>query len=192
MNLWNYIQGFRKGKEANRIEKEAMQDPFLADALAGYEQVKGDHSKRIKKIRKQLPGQTLQDLYSYQVLGVACCLAILICAMAFLHIYRSSIFKTDKVTEYVDLSLFDQTEPTVGWKEFWVYLKSELKYPVDECKDAKGKVVLRFNINSEGHPYDFTVLEPLCPSIDKELIRTIKEGPTWEISNQAVEIEIDL
>ena len=33
MKLSDYIRGFRKGKEAHRLEKEAMRDPFLADAL---------------------------------------------------------------------------------------------------------------------------------------------------------------
>ena len=32
MKLSDYIRGFRKGKEAHRLEKEAMRDPFLADA----------------------------------------------------------------------------------------------------------------------------------------------------------------
>ena len=35
MKLSDYIRGFRKGKEAHRLEKEAMRDPFLADALKG-------------------------------------------------------------------------------------------------------------------------------------------------------------
>ena len=32
MKLLDYIRGARKGKEAHRLEKEAMRDPFLADA----------------------------------------------------------------------------------------------------------------------------------------------------------------
>ena len=34
MKLLDYIRGLRKGKEAHRLEKESMQDPFLADAMA--------------------------------------------------------------------------------------------------------------------------------------------------------------
>ena len=30
MKLLDYIRGARKGKEAHRLEKEAMRDPFLA------------------------------------------------------------------------------------------------------------------------------------------------------------------
>ena len=29
MKLSDYIRGFRKGKEAHRLEKEAMRDPFF-------------------------------------------------------------------------------------------------------------------------------------------------------------------
>ena len=39
MKLLDYIRGARKGKEAHRLEKEAMRDPFLADALEGYSRV---------------------------------------------------------------------------------------------------------------------------------------------------------
>ena len=53
MKLSDYIRGFRKGKEAHRLEKEAMRDPFLADALEGYSRVEsggfgGDGEKRFR------------------------------------------------------------------------------------------------------------------------------------------------
>lgn len=37
MKLLDYIRGTRKGKEAHRLQKEAMRDPFLADAMDGYD-----------------------------------------------------------------------------------------------------------------------------------------------------------
>ena len=36
MGLLSYIKGNKKGREAHNLEREAMQDPFLADALDGY------------------------------------------------------------------------------------------------------------------------------------------------------------
>lgn len=47
MKLLDYIRGLRKGKEAHRLEKESMKDPFLADAMDGYHQVEGDHEEQI-------------------------------------------------------------------------------------------------------------------------------------------------
>jgi len=53
MSLKDYIQGNRHGKEANRLEREAMNDPFLQGALDGFESVDGDHSKIIEQLEKE-------------------------------------------------------------------------------------------------------------------------------------------
>jgi hypothetical protein len=58
MNLKRYIEGIRKGREINFLERTAMQDPFLADALAGYDQVKGNYSCRIEEMTKRVTLQT--------------------------------------------------------------------------------------------------------------------------------------
>jgi outer membrane biosynthesis protein TonB len=54
MNLLEYIQGNRKGKAAHRLEREAMSDGFLAEALEGYDTVEGDHVRQIALLRTQL------------------------------------------------------------------------------------------------------------------------------------------
>lgn len=57
-NLLQYIQGSRKGKEAHRLEKEAMRDPFLSDALDGYQTVEGNHVESIEAIRRRISRRT--------------------------------------------------------------------------------------------------------------------------------------
>lgn len=54
MKLTDYIRGERHGKEARRIEREAMEDPFLADALEGFDTVEGDHADRIARMRRRV------------------------------------------------------------------------------------------------------------------------------------------
>lgn len=54
MKLWHYIQGSRKGIEAHEVEKEAMRDPFLADALAGYEIAKGNPQRKVARLQKEI------------------------------------------------------------------------------------------------------------------------------------------
>ena len=53
MQLKDYIQGNRHGKEANRLEREAMNDPFLREALEGLDRVAGNHAKIIQKLEKK-------------------------------------------------------------------------------------------------------------------------------------------
>ena len=57
-NLLQYIQGSRKGKEAHRLEKEAMRDPFLSDALDGYQTVEGNHVESIEATRRRISRRT--------------------------------------------------------------------------------------------------------------------------------------
>lgn len=57
MKLKDYIQGKRRGKEANELERKALQDPFLQDALDGFDVVKGDHWADIDKMEKRLVRQ---------------------------------------------------------------------------------------------------------------------------------------
>lgn len=54
-SLMQYIQGSRKGKEAHRLEKEAMKDPFLSDALDGFQAVKGNHVESIEECAAGFP-----------------------------------------------------------------------------------------------------------------------------------------
>lgn len=54
MRLKDYIQGKRHGKEANQLEREAMNDPFLKDAMDGFDAVSGNHFADIEELEKKL------------------------------------------------------------------------------------------------------------------------------------------
>lgn len=54
MKLIEYILGSRRGREANRLEREAMRDPFLADAIEGYDAVYGNHSDRLAELSQRI------------------------------------------------------------------------------------------------------------------------------------------
>ena len=53
MRLKDYIQGDRRGKDANRLEREAMSDPFLQEALDGFDSVTGNHVQMIEQLEKK-------------------------------------------------------------------------------------------------------------------------------------------
>ena len=77
MKLLDYIRGLRKGKEAHRLEKESMQDPFLADAMDGYSQMEGNHEQRIEKLRMQVSAHSAKKKNTYAITwSIAACLII--------------------------------------------------------------------------------------------------------------------
>jgi len=70
MKLRHYIKGSRKGKEANRLEREAMTDPFLAEALEGYDKMPDAHVERIDVMRKRISTHTRKrhkTIYTWSV-----------------------------------------------------------------------------------------------------------------------------
>lgn len=60
MKFLNYIYGNRKGKEAHRIEKDAMNDPFLSDAIEGYDSIPGNHADRIARMQSVITARSAQ------------------------------------------------------------------------------------------------------------------------------------
>ena len=75
-NLLQYIQGSRKGAEAHRLEKEAMKDPFLSDALDGYQAVEGNHVESIEEMRRRIFRRTRSRRSSIAKWSIAASLLI--------------------------------------------------------------------------------------------------------------------
>lgn len=63
MELLNYIRGLRQGKEAHRLEKGVMQNPFLAYAMDGYDSIGESQEKQIELLCRRvtcvLPGGSM-------------------------------------------------------------------------------------------------------------------------------------
>ena len=119
MKLLDYIRGLRKGKEAHRLEKESMKDPFLADAMDGYSQVEGNHEERIEKLRMQISAHTAKHTNSskrknsYAVTwSIAACLVIGIGISTYFLFLKKSM--TDNVfiaKEDIPSAVFEPVTP---------------------------------------------------------------------------------
>ena len=78
MSLIEYIKGRRHGKEAHRIERESMQDPFLSDAIDGFDSMGGDHTERIENMRHQLLRRTNQNNRWRTYAGIAASIIVIV------------------------------------------------------------------------------------------------------------------
>ncbi len=98
MNLIDYIAGRRRGREARRIEREAMEDIFLRDALDGFDAVEGDHVARIDRMRRRVAGAPKR--LSVRVYRVAAA-AVLLCATldGYWMMRRQAAFTEEKFAE---------------------------------------------------------------------------------------------
>ena len=90
MRLIDYIFGSRRGRDANAVEKEALTDPFLADAIDGYDAVYGDHADRLAALGQDVArraGRSRRSRSARRVVlwvsGAAAMVAVAIVAVMF-------------------------------------------------------------------------------------------------------------
>ena len=79
MNLLNYIQGERRGKKAHQLEQESMHDPFLSDAIDGYDKINDDPVYHLKTLRRQILKRSRKKTYRIQLWNIAACVLVVIC-----------------------------------------------------------------------------------------------------------------
>lgn len=80
MNIKDYIQGKRHGREANRVEREALNDPFLQDAIDGFDSVQGNHLSIIEDLERKIEKKSKKRvlLIRYAAISIAASVALLI------------------------------------------------------------------------------------------------------------------
>ncbi|QNL20654.1 hypothetical protein HZR84_01380 [Hyphobacterium sp. CCMP332] len=81
-----YLKYDRKGKDAHKLEKAASEDPFLSDAMEGYEAFKHDpiHTSRLKEIENYIQYRKSQEKAgtgnTRRILAIAASITVLISA----------------------------------------------------------------------------------------------------------------
>jgi hypothetical protein len=70
--------------------------------------------------------------------------------------------------------------PEGGWKSFDEYINSNKRISGPDSL-VTGAEEITFNIDEAGVPFDFRILRSLSDTHDKETIRLLKEGPTWNV-----------
>lgn len=83
MRLLDYIRGIRTGKEAHRLQKEAMRDPFLADAMDGYDCAGENQEQQIELLRRRIKAKATRRKNHAVAWSVAASLLIGVCISSY-------------------------------------------------------------------------------------------------------------
>lgn len=90
-------------------------------------------------------------------------------------ITRSALARTPSTEPVVILA-----EPLGGIKAYDKYMEDNLVYPQQALdNNVKGRVVVEFEVGIDGALNNFVVMRSLGYGCDDEVIRLVKEGPTW-------------
>lgn len=168
MKLLDYIRGARKGKEAHRLEKEAMRDPFLADALEGYSRVGNGADEQIEKLRRRIRARAVRKRNHAVVWSIAASLLIGVCIGSYF------LFQEKPLSDEARMAMEQAVHP----KPLSVY--------EEEKKDELAEVVIK---DSAG-PSKKLISE----SKKKKMLAPSSEVPqimTQELMEEALEAIID-
>jgi hypothetical protein len=173
MKLFQYIEGNRKGREINRLEKKAMRDPFLADALDGFDKMNGnDHELKIKTMRTKVLHSTKSKKYPVsRYLSIAASILLIVGFGGYFLVNKKSMEENLSETKY---DLCHAKEQMI-----------EDRQPVSENahQDDQQEMKLQFEIPSE---------KPLLAHSGANNQKEIKPAITVQEAHEEVNDEIQL
>lgn len=163
MKLKNYIQGKRRGKEANELERKALQDPFLQDALDGFDSVDGDHFATIEELEKRFAQQPKRLPRRIWIWAAAAMIAIFLGTQVYMWIQHDRVMppvvvlsETKTQDDVVAETIIEPIKPIETAKEPEIIAQSKLsKKPATQIQakpetDAEQKkIILSDEITSE-------------------------------------------
>ncbi len=204
----------------HELERQALNDPFLADALEGYIRTDKPASSQLSLLQKQLEERIAVQQeqknafhFGWQRISVAAAACLLFISASILFWMKGSwnqnkaadkerkvdvsLMHPDSVKQYTsnkDQRMLQNevpARPTGGWEKFEKYLRENKK--LSSLPGADSEVTLAFKVTTAGSPGDIRVISGLTEELNREAIRLVKQGPTWEYSgSQEIRLKIDL
>ncbi|HEY1023872.1 MAG TPA: energy transducer TonB [Sphingobacteriaceae bacterium] len=204
--IQQYLEGKLDRKTSHELEKQALEDEFLADALEGFRSVKYPHqhlSLLQQQLEERIGAEHIQRTalaVTAQRLSVAAAAAVVFILAGILFWMNVSRNSRPAAGKQVDVNLADHealprthkkqvvtwhtdpgatdARPAGGWLKYNKYIEQNIRYP--DPGNVSGKVLLEFMVNPQGALGDFKVISGLAPAFNDEAVRLVRQGPKWE------------
>ncbi|MFC3199125.1 hypothetical protein ACFOET_15985 [Parapedobacter deserti] len=199
IRIQRYLNGELSGEEMHQLEREALDDPLLQDAIDGYRTQKEVSHRRLSLLQQRLAARIAGRAaernafyFGWQRLAVAataCVLMVLVLLLLWLRNYPVSQQAGEKEVQVelvpsqatagiyaaaIDGGKSDAT-PVGGWTSFNAYLSENKKAML-----PAGEVALTFRIDSRGKPVAIESTHRANAELLAEAKRLLAEGPKWE------------
>lgn len=208
IRIQQYLNGELSRADMYQLEREALDDPMLQDAIDGYRMQHEVSHRRLSLLQQRLAariaGQAKERnafYFGWQRLGVAttaCVLMVLVLVLLWMRNHPGESQAPEKEV-HVELASPESiaaihavavegldAQPEGGWEKFNAYLAS-----AERGTDATGKVTLTFDIDAQGRP---TAIQAKGHTNDQLLVvarRLLEQGPMWSGTKGAVAITIE-
>ena len=189
--LEDYLDGKLDAKMMYRVEREALEDPFVAQALAGLSASPKRSRQSLSLLQKQLENRIgeqeetkRKSVVTWQRLSIGATAALIFVLGSIMFWMKYNNNQKQKTPAVVEVNLdpartMETMKPKIGWPGFFSYIKENNR--LSKGTKIGSAVELSFTIGQDGKPTNIKVDKSLGKSYDEEAIRLIKAGPVWEI-----------
>lgn len=195
--LDDYLEGKLDASTMHKVERVSLEDPFVAQALAGLTEVK-KRTQTLSLLQKQLQDRVAEKPVKRKAmritshrLSIAAAAAVLFITASVLFLMKESFRRDEaaKAAKSIEVTIkpvddmnasktiatANLPSPKEGWKAYEDYLKENNKLFVN----GNQAVVLSFIILQDGSVSAIAIAEGLTPAQNNEAVSLLKGGPKW-------------
>src|SRR5690606_38959971 len=192
--IHNYINGLMSREEMHALEREALEDPFLQDAIDGYNMQQGVDVKSLSLLQQRLERRIAEHAqrknkfyFSWQRLAIGMVGAVMFIAVCTLLLIRH--LPNRQHTNVTEVELMDDTltqtvvhslpagdaQPEGGWEAFSTFVSEHYS-----GVNMEKRLEVRFKVAADGRPYDIQPGVVKNQQIYEEIIQVLQKGPKWK------------
>ncbi len=202
--IHNYVSGLMTRKEMHELEQEALNDPFLQDAIDGYRLQNGVDSAPLSLLQKRLAARVTQrgldrnrQFFGWQRLAIALVAAVMFVVVCSLLVFRhmhsapsgtpqemGAVGVASSLRVQIVPAEDSDAKPLKGWQPFSQKLNDKLVgVKSGDYVDVRFEVV-------KGHAAKISFTGSLDQRLTQKISETIRQEMRWEGSKANFRVHI--
>ena len=210
VRIQRYLNGELSPEEMYELEREALDDPLLQDAIDGYRLQQHVSHRQLSLLQQRLADRVATQakernafFFGWQRLGVAATACVLMVLVLVLFWMRHQSAKQQPAGKEVQVELTSpemltgtrvvagigadlDAYPEGGWDTFQLYLAGKLN-----STPVKEKATLTFEIDKQGIPRNIQVVGDIDDRLLQDIRQALEQGPRWSGSKGELEVMVD-
>lgn len=201
--IHNYITGLMNEEEMYQMERDALEDPFLQDAIDGYKLQQGVDSRPLSILQQRLARRLEEQsydksrrFYSWQRLAIGMAAGVLflvVCSLIFFNHLNEPrtvrnndvLLMEEELRVHTTVGSDGDVVPDQGWDQFNEELNSELR-----DFSRAGMLTIEFQVN-QGKIREIQVLDSSDPELTRVVSEFLKQKVVWRGSNGNLTFHIE-
>jgi hypothetical protein len=204
--IHNYVHGLMNRAEMHALEREALEDPFLQDAIDGYKLQQGVDAKQLSILQQRLATRVQEQatdknrrFYSWQRLAVGMAAGVMfmvVCTLLLMKYLPNQKQATLTEVEIMPIKEYnvkiypsEQNKgiPVQGWND----IEEKISKSVENLNISDGREIISLKFDRDGKVIEGGSEHSSLLDLDSSIIYEILESVKWKGESTVFTIEIN-